>query len=132
MNIKKIRPLYNNIITTYEAYKEDVKKGSVIVQSAGAIKEYQTVVAVGPMVRDIKVGDVVMINPARYAVKKYKENSLKDGVVTENPIVGYNFNLVELNGVPHMFLVDQDIMYVLEDFDENNPVIEIAEPKILV
>ena len=33
--------------------------------------------------KDIKVGDLVSINPSRFAVKKHKEGSLKDGIITD-------------------------------------------------
>ena len=90
--IKKIKPMFNGVITTINKYKSDVKlTGTSLIDStkAGSVKEYQTVVSVGPMVRDIKVGDIVYINPSRYAVKKHKEGSLKDGVITDNPTIGY-------------------------------------------
>lgn len=136
LNIKKIRPMANYLVTTKEEYtEEDVRTGGLIIKMVGSLKEYQKVVAVGPMVRGIKVGDLVCINPKRYAKYKHQPGSLKDGVVTDNPVVAYNFNVIELDHVPHLLLTDQDIDFIIEDSEEeevkDNPVI-VPERKITV
>lgn len=136
LNIKKIRPMANYLVTTKEEYtEEDVRTGGLIIKMVGSLKEYQKVVAVGPMVRGIKVGDLVCINPKRYAKYKHQPGSLKDGVVTDNPVVAYNFNVIELDHVPHLLLTDQDIDFIIEDSEEeevkDNPII-VPERKITV
>lgn len=118
LKIKKIKPLFNRILVTSDKYEKDIKQGEIVTVTAGTLKEYQRVLAVGPTVRDIKEGDLVLINPTRYAVRKHNEGSLKNNVVTDNPIVSYNFNLVELEGQICILLYDQDIDYVLEEFEE--------------
>lgn len=125
VNVKKIRPLYTSIVTTMNKYEEDEYNGSLIdsTKTKGTLKEYQKVVAVGDLVKNIQVGDLVCINPSRYAVKKHKEGSLKDGVVTDNPVITYNFNVVELNGVPHLLLSDRDIEFIVEDYDETSIIV---------
>ena len=94
MKINKIKPLFNRILVTADKYEDDIIENGIIRTTKGTLKEYQKVLAVGSTVRDIKVGDLVLINPIRYAVKKHREGSLKDGVITDNPVVSYNFNLV--------------------------------------
>lgn len=133
VNVKKIRPLYTSIVTTMDKYEEDEYNGSLIdsTKTKGTLKEYQKVIAVGDLVKNIQVGDLVCINPSRYAVKKHKEGSLKDGVVTDNPVITYNFNVVELNGVPHLLLSDRDIEFVVEDYDETS-IIMPEEKKLIV
>ena len=61
-----------------------------------------------------------MINPARYAVKKYKEGSLKDGVVKENPIIEYRFPIITLESGDHLLIDTMDIDFVIEDFIEES------------
>lgn len=126
INIKKVRPLFTKIVTTCEKYTEDQKTGSLIDtrKQAGAVREYQTVVAVGSNPAGIKVGDVVMINPMRYAVMKHENGSLKDGVIKDNPVVGYQLPVIELNGVPHLLLETADIEYIIEEYEENTPTVE--------
>ena len=137
LNIIKIRPMANYLVTTKDEYTEDdVKRGGLLIKNVGSLKEYQKVVAVGPMVRGIQVGDLVCINPKRYAQYKHKPGSLKDGVITDNPVVSYNFNVVELDHVSHLLLTDQDIDFVIEEWnDEKEPEksnIIIPERKIIV
>lgn len=125
----------NYLVTTKEEYTEDdVKKGGLITKIIGSLKEYQKVVAIGPMVRGIQVGDLVCINPKRYAKYKHQPGSLKDGVITDNPVVAYNFNVIELNHVSHLLLTDQDIDFIIEESEEEvkeNPII-VPERKIIV
>jgi hypothetical protein len=121
LKIKKIKPMFNAIVTTMNRYEEDMTDNGVIVDTEkqqGSIKEFQTVVAVGSTVRDIKVGDLVSINPTRFGVKKHQEGSLKDGVITDNPIIGFNFDIIEINDAPHLLLQDRDINYIIEDSEE--------------
>ena len=118
LKVKKIKPLFNRVLVTSDKYEKDVKQGGVVTITAGTLKEYQKVIAAGPAVRDIKEGDLVLINPTRYAVRKHKEGSLKDGVITDNPVTSYNFNLVEVDGKICILLYDQDIDYVIEEYEE--------------
>ena len=119
--IKKIQPMYTKILTTMCKYEEDeLTNGGLIDASKtqGTLKEYQTVIAVGNSVRNVKVGDLVCINPERYAVKKHEAGSLKDGVITDNPVIKYNFNIMELEGVPHLLLDENDVSFIVTDYEE--------------
>ena len=132
--IKKIKPMFNGIVTTMNKYGKEFLKGTTMIDptKSDTVKEYQTVVAVGPIVRDIEVGDVVYINPKRYAVKQHKEGTMADGVVKDNPVIGYNFDIVEIDGVPHLYLQDNDIKFVaeIEEFEENPTLVMPDKPKI--
>lgn len=119
----------NYLVTTKEVYKENKVINGVVTPTMGNLKEYQKVVAVGPVVRGINVGDLVSVNPRRYAVMKYKEGSLKDGIISENPVKHYNFNVIELDHVQHLLLTDQDIDFVIEEFEEEK---DEATPKVIV
>lgn len=120
----------NYLVTTKEVYKEDKVINGVLTPTKGNLMEYQKVVAVGPVVRGINVGDLVSVNPRRYAVMKYKEGSLKDGIISENPVKHYNFNVIELDHVQHLLLTDQDIDFVIEESEEEKE--EEAKPKVIV
>lgn len=119
--IKKIQPMYTKILTTMCKYEEDEMIAGGLIDSTktqGTLKEYQTVIAVGNSVRNVKVGDLVCINPERYAVKKHEAGSLKDGVITDNPVIKYNFNIMELEGVPHLLLDENDVSFIITDYEE--------------
>lgn len=126
LKIKKIKPMFNRILVTSDKYEKDVTQGGVVTITAGTLKEYQKVISVGSTVRDIKEGDLVLINPSRYAVKKHNEGSLKDGVITDNPTVSYNFNLVEVDNKVCILLYDQDVDYVIEEHED------ISDSKLIV
>ena len=135
LKIKKIRPMFTALITTMDKYEHDKLTNSGLIDAAkqqGTLKEYQKVLAIGDSVRNIKVGDLV----CRFAVKKHKEGSMKDGVITDNPVIAYNFDTVEMNGKQCLLLQDRDIEYIIEDYEEGpDPapsVIELIENKLIV
>ena len=65
------------------------------------------------------VGEMVYINPARYAKRKFKEGTLREDNVQEmNPILGYAFNIININGQDCLKLYDTDIEYVIEEMEE--------------
>lgn len=137
VTIKKVKPMFNGLVTTLNRYENDIKvKNSNLIDTtkAGTVKEYQTVVAIGPMVRGIEVGDTVFINPKRYAVMKHKQGTLQDGVIKDNPVVGYNFDIIEIDGVEHLYLQDGDIKFVaeVEEFDENPTIITEKDNKLII
>ena len=110
--------MFNRILATADKYENDVKQGGVVVVTAGTLKEYQKVISVGDTVRGIKEGDFVLINPTRYAVKKHQEGSLKNGIISDNPVVSYNFNFVDINDTVYILLYDQDVDYVIQEYEE--------------
>lgn len=128
-----IKPLFNRIVTTMNKYEEDtISPSGVIIPNKGSVMEYQTVVAVGSSVRDIKVGDLVYINPTRYAKMKHKQGSLKDGILGDNPVVCYEFSTVILEGKLHLLLYDSDVDFIIEDsYDEPDPIIQLFDKKII-
>lgn len=133
-----IKPMFNKIVTTMDCYENDIVVNGVIDtdKTKGSLKEYQTIVAVGSSVREIKVGDIVCINPTRYAVMQHKDGSMKNGIIQDNMRVGYKFNTVNLNGKEHLMLYDQDIDFVVEKYEEveeSGPSIITQErPKVIV
>lgn len=123
LKIKKVKPMFTSIVTTMDKYMVDTTLESGIIDTTkkpGGVKEYQRVIAVGTSVRDIKVGDLVCIDPTRYAVKKHQEGSLKDGIVTDNPVTTYNFDIIELDGKECLLLQDRDISFIIEDYEDTS------------
>ena len=107
----------------------------LIVAKQGDLKVWQKVIAIGSSVRDINVGDMVMINIANYAVKKYSKDSIQNDL-DNNPKIRYNLNWVTMddeNGksMDCLLLNDRDVLYSFEG-EEKDEVIQIPEKKILV
>lgn len=127
--------MFNRIITTMDCFEEDqLSKGGLLdsKRQKGAMKEYQTVIAVGDTVRGIKEGDVVCVNPTRYSVMKHSDKSMKDGVIGDNMTIGYKFNTIMIDGKECLMLYDQDIDFVVIDSqDVEDPVATpvIIQPK---
>jgi hypothetical protein len=126
LKVKKVKLLFNNVITTFDRYtQEDCKLPSGLYDTTlvGALKPYQTVVCVGPQVKpEITVGSLVKINPSRYEVRSMRQDTLKasmDEHYREN--VKYKFNVIELDSIPHLFIGDNDIEYVIEEWEEIEP-----------
>ena len=131
--------MFTALITTMDKYEHDMMAGAGLIdvtRREGSLKEYQRVLAVGSSVRDIKVGDLVCVNPTRFAVKKHQAGSLKDGVVTDNPVTTYNFDVVEMDGKQCLLLQDRDIDFIIEEWEEipdnPSPIIQPEKKKLIV
>lgn len=121
INIKRIRPLANYLLVTKEVYSAKDFNGGLQEKVDGSLKEYQRVIAVGPMVRSVQIGDLVSINPKRYAVRKYKSNSIKNDIEEMQEVIGYNIPEVTMDHQKYMLITDQDLEFVIEDFEEDKP-----------
>lgn len=139
--LKKIKPTFNHIVVTMDRYGRYYKTGGLIDSSkAGLIKEYQTVVEVGPMVRGIEVGDVIFINPQRYLEIKHHfkdadaNNVQKDDMHAILRIPRFTLYDGE-DGASRevMLLGDNDVFFVAEgeEFDENPSIITEEKPKLI-
>lgn len=132
--------MFTALITTMDKYEHDVTtRGGLIdtTKQQGGLKEYQTVLAVGSSVRDIKVGDIVCVNPTRFAIRKHQAGTLKDGIVTDNPVTTYNFDVVEMDGKQCLLLQDRDIDFIIEEYEEvpdptPSPIIQPEKKKLIV
>lgn len=135
LHIKKIKPLFTKVLTTGDKYEEDMLTKGIIVANKGDLKLYQKVLAIGTSVRDIQVGDTVMINPRNYAVMKYDPNSIKEDM-DMNKVVKWNLPWVTIddeNGNPMecLLLNDRDIEFVFEG-EERNELLIVGSNKILL
>lgn len=126
LKIKDITPVYTAILTTCERYTEPEKVGdSNIIDPAKAkimVKEYQRVIKVGNLVRLVKPGDVIAINPMKYAKFKhaYQQNSLRnDTEQFKKEIAGFDFPIIEVADQERMLLNENDILYIINDFEDD-------------
>ena len=137
LKIKTIKPLFTSIVTTGDKFEKDVTVGGIIQQDQkkGDLKLYQKVLAVGSAVRDIKVGDMVMINPIAYVRKKYSKDSVQNDM-DNNPTLSINIPTVPVtdekgNTQECLLLTDRDIQFVFEGEEVNESII-IPENKKLI
>lgn len=137
--LKKIKPMFNRLVTTMDVYEDDLYVNGIIDTSRkkGSLKEYQTVLSVGTSVRDIKEGDIVCIDPTRYMVTRHQNKSLQGNIMGDDLAIGYKFNTIKLGDEECLMLFDQDISFIVEDSedieDNTGPVIiQPEKPSIIV
>ena len=138
LQIKSVKPLFTSLITTGDKFEADVRVGGIIQQDQkkGDLKLYQKVLAVGSAVRDIKVGDMVMINPAAYVHRKYDKNSIQNDM-DNNPKLSINIPTVPItkeDGTKQecLLLTDRDIQFVFEGEEVDESIIVPDTPKIIL
>ena len=139
LKITRIKPVATRMLVTGDVYEEDMyNDGGIIESKKGDMKEYQTVIEVGPMVRDIKVGDKIMLNMMHFAVMQYDPNSIKKDMGMQK-IKGYQFPKIELtkeDGSKQecLYIDQQDIVFSFEGEEiqgKKNPIIMPADKKII-
>lgn len=117
-NIKKVRPLFTGVITTANKYAEPTDGLLVdVTKLAGTLNIYQTVISVGKMVTDVKPGEIVRLNFKRYAKAKHVPGVIEDNIQSDNMSVVYEIPMVTIDGRDCLFVQNNDIEYVVEDYD---------------
>ena len=120
MKLNKITPMFTGILTTMDIIKEDIMNNGLLDMDnhAGAVKSIQKVLSVGNVVRSVKEGDYVAINLDRFAIKMHK-----DGVITDNPVIKYNFPIIEVGGKDCLLIDERDIQFIVDSFEEDEPIL---------
>lgn len=136
LHITKIKPMFTNLLVTKEVFDKDMCEGGVIIANKGDMKLYQTVLAIGPAIRDIKVGDKVMLRLDDYAVKKYSKNSLQNDM-DNNPIITWNlpFETIEDdkgNSIECLYIKDRDVKFVFEGEERDDTLILPEKKKFVI
>lgn len=136
--IASVRLLHYFILITSDCYteedeKEAIKNKGIVTFSRGELKPFQHVISVGPLVRDIKVGDCVKFNPQRYLYPLHKEQSLKDGIIGDKVSGEYRIPTIEINGEKYFKITDADIDYIAEFEDPSvSSTVIYKKPEIIV
>lgn len=136
LHVTKIKPLFDHLLITADRFDKDMIHNGVIVAGKGDLKLWQTVAAVGSVVRDIKVGDKVMINPNDFAVKKYNKNSVQNDL-DNNPVLTYNFPFETVddekgNPKDYLYISDRNVKYVFEGIEKDDSLILPGKPKLII
>ena len=117
-------------------YENDVYEHGLLVATKGTVMEHQTVLAIGDAVRNVKVGDLVLVNPRRFQQVKYKQDELKNDIEEYNPVVKTHLPMMECNGELCLFITDGDIDYVVEDKeeveDEKPSAMKLEKPALIL
>ena len=124
------------MLVTADTFEKDMIQGGVIIAKKGDLKLWQTVVATGSTVRDVKAGDKVMIIPDHFAVKKYNKNSVQNDL-DNNPVLTYNFPFETIDdekGEPqeYLYISDNDVKYIFEGEERDEALITPGKPKLIL
>lgn len=127
LHITKIKPMFNHLLITADKFDKDMVSNGIIVAKKGDLKLWQKVIAVGPTVRNIEIGDMLMIIPDHFAVKKYNKNSVQNDL-DNNPVLTYNFpfeTIDDENGKSRdcLYISDNDVRYVFEGEEKDEAII---------
>ena len=79
------------------------------------------------MVRLVVPGDIIAINPMKYAKFKQvaQKNSLREDVQQyKKEIVGFDFPTMEVDGEEVMLLEENDILYIINDYEDDGQLPE--------
>lgn len=136
LHITEIKPTFNHVLITADKFDKDMVQNGVIIAGKGDLKLWQKVTAIGSTVRDIKVGDMVMIIPDHFAVKKYNKNSVQNDL-DNNPILTYNFPFETIddekgNPQEYLYISDNDIRYVFKGEEKDESLIVPGKAKLIV
>ena len=139
VKVLEIKPMFTALVTTMDMYSADEQfiEGTTLIdgrKTKYTVKEFQKVIAVGPNVRDIKVGDLVCVDPSRFGKMVHNKGSVQEAVVKDNPVVEYLFDIVYIDGKPYLYLQDRDIKYVVTKYREVVPkkMIKVPEKKLVL
>ena len=116
--IKKVRPMFNGVITTATRFVYDGTTESGIILAnklEGQINPYQIVIAKGKTCPDIEVGDIVKLNFKRYAKAKHVPGGVEDNVQSDNLSIVYELPSIEIDGKECLYMQYNDIEYVVEE-----------------
>ncbi len=127
LKLKKIQVRNNSIITTADTFNDTelfLDSKSKLLSAMKTNKTHklvQKVLNVGPMVRDIKEGDIVFLNPLHYLKREIVEqkNSLGADInekhMKETYGPEYEFPTLILDGKEVLMLFDRDVEYIILD-----------------
>lgn len=118
IKINEIKPLFTTIITTLDVYEEDLIENGILKAPQGSLRMYQKVLAVGSSVRDVKVGDIVLLNFKDYIVRKFKENSIKEDMSAQEDEYVYDIPRILIGGKICGKFQDRDVEGVVTEFEE--------------
>lgn len=131
--------MFTDLIITADRFDKDITEGGILVANKGDLKPYQTVVAKGNAVREIEIGDMVMVNFEAYAEHKVPVGSVKEKMDVPNPVVNYHIPWVTMtdeqgNDAMYIRISVNDIEYVLEgeEVEDTPEIIQVGNPDILL
>lgn len=137
LRLKRIRPKFDMVVTTADKYEGDEIVNGVSVPTKGLYKEFQDVLAVGPNVKDVKVGDKVKVDLTRYRrmtheqVQKSREERFSELDTTDKSGIVYVVPTEVVDDKEVFLLREADVAFIVEEFDEAKSDIKLIRPGVI-
>ena len=90
----------------------------------------QEILAVGPNVKDLKVGDFVCLNFNRYKRPVHNDQDAANKIKGDKITLEYLFNSVVVDGTQMLMLYDSDVVYKVNSYKEIKNII-IPDKKVI-
>lgn len=122
--LKDIQLLNSQILTTANKYEAETKmelQGRILKpkEMPGEYKHFQTILAVGPQVRQVKPGDVIEIDPTAYIVYEHPEDEKSiRGIVKVRNVGHVELPIIEIDGEERCLLQERDAKYIIKSYIE--------------
>lgn len=122
--LKDIQPLNSQILTTANKYEAETKmemQGRILKpkEMPGEYKHFQTILAVGPQVRQVKPGDVIEIDPTAYIVYEHPEDEKSiRGIVKVRNVGHVELPIIKIDGEERCLLQERDARYIIKSYIE--------------
>jgi hypothetical protein len=103
----------------------------------GKIKQIQRVISVGPIVREVKEGDLIFIDFTPYEKRQYSKDTLKETMKDEfyNKVIEYVIPTIVLDNKPHLLINDSYVSYIITEDREEEVEISLSDlivPKTII
>ena len=118
--ILEVKPMFTGVITTAKRYVGDMTtKGGLLLDTSkmeGTMNPFQTVIAAGDMVKDLKPGDIVNINFKRYKKTVHAPGAIENNITSDNMSITYEIPMIELGDQEALFLQNSDIEFIVTKY----------------
>lgn len=139
LKITKIKPMFTDLVITADRFDKDIVDKGIVMANKGDLKSYQTVIAIGNAVREINVGDKVMVNFETFAEHRIPVGSVKKDMDVDDPVVRYNIPWVTMtdeqgNDQTYIRIPVNAIEFVFEgeEVENKSEIFEVKKPDILL
>lgn len=137
IKVKAIRPKFDTVVTTADVYENNEVINGIEVPMKGTVKDIQKVIAIGPSVKDVNVGETVKIDLTRFKhmnhtmVGKDPKDGGNPGDMTDKSQIVCDVPSEVVNGQTVFLLSERDISYVVLDYEEVSSDIAVVRNRII-
>lgn len=132
IRVEKVIPVFNSIVTTANKYPKNYAYANGLLNEtlAGKLKDYQTILAVGPAAehQGFKAGQIVRLNYIEYIIRRHQNgnydanrNAIEDKIVNVNDVPAfdvYNKDTGEIE--TQLLLHDRDVICIIEGEEQED------------